>query len=181
MTKRRKPREAGTSVWVISDRTMYDTYVATVQAGPDVAIPLDRDRAIAYAMTVMTACAIAEYDAAAFRQFGKMGIEGSVAAMGLADLRSRRAPLDDKATAPLRFLPIVGHTDLKAALHVFLDDEPITQWTPAAARGHAQHVLDAAIVVDLDAVYLRFLTEMPSIAVENARVIVDDLRRWRDG
>jgi hypothetical protein len=167
------------AIWVISDRTADDVYIPTIQLGEDLAIPLPGAKATAYATTVLTAVAYAEYDAAVFAQMRLgVGVPEDLVATVLQGLREDRPPLDDATTAPLRFDPLISSRDKTAAVHVSLNGERFCQWTAADARGHAVHVLDVATGVPLDAAYLTHLRGL-NIAAERARSLVDDLRNWR--
>lgn len=175
-----KPRpEIGDAIWVISDRTHNDVYVTAVQVGPDTTIVLDRDRAVRYGMTVITAVQYAEYDAAVFAQAKDTGMDDRTAAQMVMDLRADRPPLDDDATAPLRFDPILAFKTKEAAVHVSLQGELFSQWTAADANGHAMHVLQVASAVDLDGAYRRYLFGTVGLDAARAAMLVDDLGHYR--
>jgi hypothetical protein len=174
--------EIGDAIWVISDRTPDDTYLVVVQVGPDTVITLPSAKgAEAYARAVIAACAYAEYDAAIFAQMHRVTKGDDQLAMSVVmDLREKRPPLDNVATAPLSFVPIVAHRTKKPAIHVELDRVPFSQWSPEEARGHAMHVLDAAAVVSLDAAFLNYQTTELGLDLERARAVVDQLREHRE-
>lgn len=168
-------------IWVVSDVAPDGTYVTTVQASDDTAVVLNRKRALRYAMAVYTAVAYAEYDAAVLNQLVSMGIGQEMAARCIADLRADRAPVDDAATDPLRFVPLVTATGRTPALYVDLGGRRIGQWTPADGRQHAGHVLDICAGVDLDAAYHRFLRGPVGLDDGRARAVVGTLGRYRCG
>jgi len=168
------------SVWVSSDRTVDDYYVATVHPSSDVSIPLTAHQAVAYAITVLRAVADAEYDAAVLAQITTAtGGDQHAAAATVMQLREARPPRDTAPTAPLVFTPIVSKANGHPFVLVHLHGQALTQWTPEDARGHAQHVLDVAIVADHDAAYLHYLTSVVALEPERARVAVDALRQHR--
>lgn len=166
------------AVWVESDRTPTGAYRATIHPTPDVSIPLDRRRALGYARAVITACEYADYDAAVIAQMRAAGL-GLVDAAGyVAALREMRRPVPDGDTAPLTYVPIVSQYDWRPYVHVYLHDAPLTQWTPDEARGHAMHVLSAAVAAHLDQRYYWHLTRTGATP-EQAAALVHDLHRHR--
>lgn len=169
------------AIWVISDVTPNGTYVATIQAGPDRAITLDRTQATAYVMAVLTAAVYAEYDAAVIRQHTALGLGLPTAAGAVKDMRADRAPLDDAATSPLRFESIVTAANRDPAVLVSLDGRRIAQWTAEETKGHALHVLEVVAVVDLDAAYYRYLRGPVRLDEGRARAVVGDLGQFRTG
>lgn len=174
--------EIGDAIWVISDRTIDDRYMVVVQVGPDTIVSLPtREAAEAYARTVIGAAAYAEYDAAILSQMMRVTkSDMAVSASVMADLRDRRPALDNAATAPLTFTPLVSARTNKPVIHVALNGALFSQWTPEDARGHALHVLDAAAVVGLDAAFLAYqLTEL-GLDAPRARAVVDQLREHRE-
>ena len=172
------------AVWVISDVAPDGTYVATVHAGQDVALTLDRDRAIAYAVTVLTATTRAQYDAAVWRQMltisrGRTdGDAQQAAALIVKGLREDRPPIDDSATAPFAFEPFVSHRTKEPGVFVSLNGKKISQWDLSDAEGHALHVLQIMIGVDLDASYRRHLIGTLGIEDWRARAVVGDLGKY---
>lgn len=169
------------AIWVISDVAPDGTYVTTVQASDDVAVVLDRDRALAYAVALYTAVGYAEYDAAVLAQLTTLGVGDRMAAECVADLRDDRAPVDDAATAPLRFVPLVTAAKREPALFVEVGGKRIAQWTTADGRQHAGHVLDICAGVDLDAAYFRFLRGPVGLDDDRARAVVESLGEHRIG
>lgn len=168
------------AVWVESGVAVDGTFVVEVNAAGDWSFVLNRERALAYVATVFDAAARAEYDAAVLRQLTSRGLARElVGAMIANDLRPDRPPLDDAATAPLRYTPIVSDSTRQPYVHVHLHGrgEPqfLTQWRPASARQHAGHVLDALAVVDLDAGYLRTLVGVIGLDAPRARAVIATL------
>lgn len=168
------------AVWVTSELLPDGRYITSISVNPDRAFTLDRDAARRYAATVFTAVAYAEYDTAVVRQLQAIGIALPDAAGFVVDLRADRPPLDDDATAPLRFEPLVAGTTLTPAVHIALDGELFCQWDPADARQHAGHVLDVAAAVDLDAAYRRLLVAQVGLDDARARAVVGDLAEHWD-
>jgi hypothetical protein len=179
VSRHRQGREPGDAIWVRSDRTHDDAYIATVEVGPDVSIPLSHHQALAYVMTVLGVVARAEYDAAVVAQMVAMGAGDDATASMVRQLRERYPALENVATAPLTFVPLVGRGDRKPYVHVALDGVTFCQWDSAAARQHAGYVLDVATVVDLDAAYLGYLTSVVQLKADVARATVDNLARHR--
>lgn len=189
MSRRRKPQpprrrpvdpeQRDAAVWVESAVTLDGTYVVEVHSSGDWSTILDRDRALAYAATAHDAAARAEYDAAVVAQLTSIGVEMEHAAGLLTDLRNDRPELDDKTTAPLRFVPGVSPA-LKPFVHVYLHEtEPMAQWSPAALRSHARNVLDVLATVDLDAAYRRALVSLVGLDDGRARAVVATLGEHR--
>lgn len=168
------------AIWVISDVTPFGTYVVTVQVGDDMAVTLDRSRAMRYALTVVDATTRAEYDAAVFAQMSALGIaDERTAAEPLIQLRTDRPPLDDDATAPLRFEPVVTSRKKRPVVHVHLGGKVISEWSPDDARGHAMHVLEVTCGVDLDSAYRRLLVGWVGLDDDKARTAVGDIANYR--
>ena len=179
---RRIQHEEPAAVWVESDRTPTGAYRATIHPTPDVSIsiPLDYRRATAYALAVVTACEYADYDAAVIAQMRAAGLGLTDAAGYVAALREMRRPVADSDTTPLTYVPIVSQHDWRPYVHVYLHDEPLTQWTPDEARGHAMHVLSAVVAAHLDQRYYWHLIRTGATP-EQAAMTVHDLRRHRAG
>lgn len=142
------------SLWVVSDVSPDGTYVLTIQTGDDIAVTLDRARALAYATTVMDAAARADYDAAVIAQLVARGISIKGAAELVADMRDDRPPLDPAVTEPFHFNPIVTAASREPAILLTLHGETVGQISTADAKGHAAHVLEVLAGVDLDAAYV---------------------------
>ncbi len=167
------------AIWVVSDVAPDGTYVTTVQATDDIAVTLNRRRATAYATALLTAIGYAEYDAAVYRQLVHLGIGEGLAAQCIADLRADRPPINDFATAPLRFVPLVTAGKKEPALYLELNGDRIAQWTAADGRQHAGHVLEVSVGVDLDAAYYRFLRGTVGLDDGRARAVVGTLGEHR--
>jgi hypothetical protein len=176
-----KPGATPSAIWVISDVALDGTYITTVHADDDTAITLDRDQAVAYAMAVMSAVTRAQYDAAVIAQMAHIGLPLPAAAQAVRGLRADRPPIDDKATAPLRFEPIVKSKSRQPVIHVHLGDRILTEWTPAETQGHAMYVLQVAAGVDLDAAYRRYLVGPVGMDDPTARAVVGDLGKYLSG
>jgi hypothetical protein len=169
----------GSAIYALSDVTADGSYVPTLQITDDRAVTFDDHRqAVEYAMFVMTAAELADYDAAVFRQATSMGMDRPVAAHMVAELRNRRPPIPDEATAPLRFVSIVTLKG-KPAVQIFLDGEPFGQWSPGSARRHAQQVLRAVLAAELDGVFYRYAVDVLGVDEPSSRALVTDLARHR--
>lgn len=102
-------RTLGDSIAVITDRTHDDHFTVAVVPGPDVTIPLDRDKAIAYATTVLTAVAHAGYDAAVIAQLRAMGDVDQLIPLVVGRLRNQRIAVGFiRPPRRLRRVPLVG-------------------------------------------------------------------------
>lgn len=168
-------------VMVRTDVAADGTYVVNIEFGPDHALPVDPQRAYRYAATVMAAAARAEYDAAVIAQLThKLELPREEAAKVVAEMRDDRPPLDTDATAPLALEPGVSAFTGSGFLAVVIAGKHVGQWTPGDARHHAQGVLEAVEVADLDATYHRYLAGSIGIDSDRARAVIDDLASWRE-
>jgi hypothetical protein len=181
-------------LWVISD-LVAGQYVTVVQAGDDIAIPLDTAAATAYATAVMTAVEYARYDAAILAQI--VALEGDLdlykaslaeldqsrsapgAAYLVARLRKARPPVNHQATAPLRFEPIVALSTRDPEINIMVRDQHVTSLTTYGAAAHAMHVLQVASAIGLDRQYRNLLTAHLNVSDLTARRMVDGLRDFR--
>ncbi|MGH9004145.1 MAG: hypothetical protein ACRDYV_13555 [Acidimicrobiia bacterium] len=166
--------------WVSSDVAADGTYIVTVSIG-DRARTLDRDGVLAYVLSLVRTASAAAHDSAVINLFtARLGLPKETAATFVAlELRPDRPEPDDEATYPLRFRPGVGERG--PFLHLYLDgrDEPIGQWDPADAHGHARHVLEALATADLDAALLRHLRGIAQVSEDSARAMIADLANYR--
>lgn len=166
-------------LWVTCDVPPDGSYQVAVGAGPDMSIPLDPDQAYAYAMAALTAVMHAQHDAAVLEQFTKkLGLPQGRAGYAVAAMRERRKPVDDAATAPLRFVPGVSAFNGKGFVHVHLGGKAWGQLEPAALAEHALYVLRAVTATDVDTVYLRYLTEDLGVPEDRAREAVADVGNY---
>lgn len=163
-------------------------YIAQVQASDDVVIELPYDRAVAYAMAVLNAAHRAHYLAAVTAQSWHVvtkhkeheEAEEHVRVM-LSELIKDLPELDDSDTAPLRFRPGIRKSG-KPAIRVTLPPhtEALTVWEFAETCEHAHHVLDAALVSNLDTAYRNDLTVNFQLDEQTARAAVEDLANYYD-
>lgn len=161
-------------LWVRSEVMPDGTYGVSINVGVDRAWALNRDQAVAYAVTCITRATEAEHDAAVFAAMRAAGIDVKVAGLFVVeDLRPDR-PDDDSATAPLRFRPALG---LKVGpfLMMDLDGSQAGELTPADLRNHAVGVLQALAAADLDAAARRALTGTMGLDDDRARAFVGSL------
>lgn len=169
-----------TKIDVGSEVTPEGTYVVTVNPTEDVAVTLDRDRAVRYGLTVLAAAQYAEYEAAVFAQMHAAGLGAMAAGAALTVLREQRRPLDHEATAPLFFEPILSASSRRGIVRMLLDGQQIAQLEPAVAAEHASVVLAVSAVGELDGLYYRWLCD-GVVREPTARHIVGDLSRHHGG
>lgn len=171
------------AVWVETDRTADDRYIAAIHFTDDLSLPLDRDQAIAYAVAVIEVAGEAEHDAAVIAQLTDLSVEPEVAACVILELREAREPRQHRhgdATGPVEWTPIVSARNRAPYIQGHINGKPLTQWTPDDARGHALHVLEAALNAPLDTAYFRTLTTTIGLPSETARNAVHALRDHRE-
>ena len=159
-----------------SDVAASGSYIAVLELGRDHVHPIDAGR---YGHAVLAAAERADYDAAVLRQLTDKGITADDAAAVIADLRRDRPPLDDTATAPLRFVPGVAQRDGRGFITLELDGAGIGQLDIDEARSHALHALGAGIAADLDAGYHHALRGIIGLDDHAARAAVADLAEYR--
>lgn len=153
-------------------------YTATVTARGTV-LPLTRETGLAYAATVMEAAARAEYDQAVYRHMYEMLGDHRQALSTVLELREDRLPLDDSATFPFTFEPLVLSKTMTGAVNGYVRGAAVTQWPVADARQHALHVLDAVVAVELDTAYHRYLKTVIGLEAADCRAAVGLLREHR--
>lgn len=166
---------------VVSELGRKGAYVTTLHVADDTSIVLERDRALRYATTVVTAAQYAAYDQALYAQAAGHGATDDNTVWMVGHLRDDRPPLDDDATEPLRFEPLCDSHTRTGGVAVWLGGRALSVWSIAETEQHALAVLGAAAVVDLDAGYRRFLIGKFGMAARRAAGTVEDLRRWRSG
>lgn len=168
----------GHHLMVKSDVAADGTYTACVEVGEDQAFPLDRQRAQAYAVAVLTAAMHAEHDAAVVAQFLAIGLTQDHATQAIAVMRQRRLPVDDAATEPLQFIPGVSLFTGDPFIHLLLEGKAFCQLRPADAVEHALYVLRILTAADVDGVYYRYLAQDLDLPEGNARATVADIGRY---
>lgn len=166
------------TVWIRTSPDPEGTYRPTIDVGDDVAYILTRESATEHVFNVLSAVAEAEYDAAVLRQMNNIVDEPQAAIQVVLDLRKDRP--DPISVGPLVFRPGVSTRTGNAFLKVMLNGKALGQWTIQDARDHALRVLEAVLVADLDAAYLRTLQTLIQIDEQTSRSIVGDLFKWRD-
>lgn len=117
--------------------------------------------------------------AAAGAELAALRAGAASAGFDLTGLPPEQAPLDDEATAPLRFEPLVTAVKKEPAVYLELNGQRIAQWNEADVRRHAMHVLEVVAAVDLDAAYHRYLIGTIGLDDGRARVVVGDLGKHR--
>lgn len=185
--KSRRPREPKTqdrALWATSELNPDGStdYIVTVTATDDCALSLKGDAAIRYCQAVTRAGVIAEHDAAVMAQLTRtLTITKIDAALTVGDLRQDREPVQDAATLPLRFEPIVSAGTGKPYVHLWANGERIAQATPGDCFRHAGQVMQVLAGVDLDSAYYRYLVGTIGIDGNRARQAVDDLGNYHTG
>lgn len=173
-------------VWIKTEpRPDNQGYLVTLSVGQDVAVTLDRDSALAYALYVQDAVSRARYDAAVVRQLTSLDIGLKEVGGLIADLRKDRPEMVHNW--PIKLEPGVSHRDGHPFLLLFFNPrvvhgrttEPIGQWETDAAVQHAQGVLDACLVADLDTGYLTALKGLIGLEEPSAMGAVDALAEFR--
>ena len=160
-------------LWVRSSVSAEGTYVATVEAGPDVAFALDPDAAVRYARHAMSAVARAEYDAAVLAQLLGTGLDLADVWEVVRGLRSDRPPLSTEW--PVTFEPIVSARTNEPVITMLVNGKPDCQLGTGALTGHAVDVLEISHGVDLDAAYRRHLVAIIGLDDATARATVAGL------
>jgi hypothetical protein len=177
------------AMWVGS-ALVNDEYVTVVRIG-DICIPLSKAQATAYANTVITAVQYACYDAAQmmFLAQTKVSKTGEApdeeaamygGAKVVTGMRRRRPDLDDQATSPLRFEPIVASRTRAPEVNVWHGTQQVAALTAAAACEHAMYVLAVAAGVGLDRIYRNVLASELSFGNDLAKRVVHGLQQHRD-
>lgn len=155
------------------------TYAVTVSFGPDSAVTLDQEGAVAYAAAVLEAGHAAEHDALILAELQHVGTPDRAALEVVAQVRARRG--DTKATGTdLVLVPGISSRTRKGFVTIKLGGKPIGQWDLADVRDHASAVLDASAVARLDSAYYTVLRETVQVDEPTARAMVGDLGRFRD-
>lgn len=167
-------------------------YITEVQPTDDLSISLPYDKAVEYGMAVLAAAHRAHYFAAVLAQTrhiiagrgprtaGNTVEVDESARLVLRDLIQDLPELDEQATAPLRFLPIIRRVDGRPMVRVSLPPhtEAITGWTFAEALHHAHAVLGQAIVSQLDTAYRTVISVTFGAGEQRGRAAVGDLGNY---
>lgn len=161
-------------IWVRSEVLPNGTYGVGLNVGEDRAWVLDRDQAVAYAVTCCARATEVEHDAAVFDLLTKrVGIsERDAAATVLKDIRPNR-PDEHAATEPLHFIGGLGRRG--PFLNMMLDGKQVGQLTPADLRDHAMGVLNVIAAADLDAALRTVLVGQFGLDDDTARAVVGSL------
>jgi len=171
-------QEEDGSVWVSSEVQTDGTYRLTLTFNPDDSITLDDEQALKYALAILEAAHIAEYEATILAQFKSADISEGTAARFIADnFRPFRA-LPETGTA-LELIPGISQRTKKPFLTVLLYGVETGQWDFKDAREHAQAILDVIIVARLDQVYHGALSDRLGMPDEKARAMVSTMAKFR--
>jgi len=167
-------------MWVASDRTYGNFYVATIHIGPDTSIPLETELGRRYALHIVRVASYALYDAALLCQFRAAGLEDEATAAWICNMREARPEPDNAATAPLLFTPMISMKG-RAVVRVDLGDQSLGVYPAEVAMTHAMQVLEAVAVAELDCAYYTALTTGETPLEEGAAVAtVSGLSAFRD-
>jgi len=164
------------TVWISTKLDQKGVYRPVLEVDSDTKYTLTEDSACKYAMYVLRAVAVAEHDAAVFRQLKEVTGSDEAAAQLIHDLRKERPDL--VPLVPLVLVPGVSASTGKAFLHVEIHGSKEGQWTMWDAREHALAVLESVCVADLDGAYLRILKAI-GIEEDRARTVIGGLGEWR--
>lgn len=167
------------STWVRSEPSADGkTYVVTLSAGSDHSIVLDRYTALNYALYVHDAVERARYDAAVRKQLViRLKLGEKEVAQVILDLRRDRP--EQQHDWPIKIIPGVSQRDGHPFLRLEMPDGKQGQWEIDDAISHANGVLEASIVADLDAGYYRILRGAVGVEEHIARNVIDDLANHR--
>lgn len=167
------------AVWIRTEPTIDGTgWMVTMELDADHTLALDRAAAMECAYVILGAAAYAEYDASVLRQM-RTRVKDEKSAMQLVvDLRKDRPDLDWTLMAPFSLVPGVN-SKAEPFLTVHMKGEPVGQWSLPDARTHALTILEALVVADLDAAYLRCLKGVVGLEDSTARNVVGDLQDFR--
>lgn len=158
--------------WIRTVPSAHGTYRPALDLD-GTAYDLGGGKALLHARAVITAAERATHDAAVYKQFGD---DTTHAGHLVVALRKDRLPID--WPTPLTLEPGVSAFTGEPFLHVAVNGIVSGQWTPADARGHAAHALEADEAAELDGAFYRCLVAC-DIDDHKARAIVADLANHR--
>jgi hypothetical protein len=168
-------------IQISSEVTPEGAYVVAVHPTPDLSVALDRERALRYGISVLTAAHYADYEAALWAQMRAAGVGVDAVFEAVSALRAQRRALDHEATAPLSFDPIISAKTRQGVVKVLLNGEQIGQLDSTDAAEHAHIVLAAVASAELDGLYYQWLRETAQVKERTARGAVTDLARHQTG
>lgn len=166
-----------TALWVSTDPTPDGVYRVNLMWGPDQALVLDQETAMAHAREVLNAAAEAEYDAAVAKQLRARGVDHKAVVQMVLDLRAERPEVPPPT--PMSLTPGVSAFTGQPFIGLHMHGKQIGQWSPDDARDHAVYVLMSLRVAELDSAYLRGLRAI-GLDDSTARAVVGDLATHRD-
>lgn len=175
--------EPGDGFWVEVDVSAAGEYCVVVRYGQDLVLPLPTPGAVTgYVTALMRAALYADYEAAVLAQTVTSGVsaEDAVGCL-IRELRVRRPPVDDGATAPFRFEPFLGYRSRQGGVFLWAGPDRVGQWTVDDCRKHAVDTLIVAQAAVMDGLYRGVLVDMVGVDDGTARRIVDDLGSHRVG
>lgn len=166
------------AVWIRTEPTIDGAgWMVTMELDADHTLALDRAAAMECAYVILGSAAYAEYDASVLRQM-RARVDDEHAMRLVVDLRKDRPDLDWSLMAPFSLVPGVN-SKAEPFLTVHMKGEPVGQWSLPDARTHAITILEALVVADLDAAYLRCLKGVVGLDDPIARTVVGDLADFR--
>lgn len=168
------------SIWIRTTPTLDGkSYYVVMEVDADHSVHLEKDKALEYAMEVLTVVQYAKTDGAILKQLRSLLPDaGDAVAQAITDMRKDRPETDFSICHPFSLTPGVTQAG-KAFIHVLMNEEPVGQWEPEDAEEHALGVLHAVITADLDGAYLRFLKSTIELEENTALATVADLANWR--
>ena len=173
-----KEPDVESHIWVRSDVMPDGSYRATIEFTPDESVTLNDEQAIKYAMAVLGAAHIAEYEAAILAQFKAAGVPEVAAAQYIAEKFRTLRTVPDTGTQ-LSLVPGISKLTKDAFLIVMLHGKESGQWDFNEARDHAQAVLDVIIAARLDQIYFLSLTKKMEMDDDLARRMVGGIGKFR--
>lgn len=113
-----------------------------------------------FATSTISAAMQAQLDQRIIAQLaGELQLPVEEAGQVVADLRRGRPAINDAATAPLTFRPIVAQRDMRAYVIVSYNGQQFAQWTVDDTLQFAQHVVQASVLAPMESDYTRYLVE----------------------
>lgn len=168
--------------WVRTEPTLDGkSWMVTLEFDQDKALALaGSTQVFGYVTGVMDACGRAEYDAAVYHQMTDLDKGEGSEQRALHIVRDLR---QDRPDLPVFNGVLALEPGVNARREPFLtlkwNDEPFAQWETHNARQHAMHILDAFVVADHDAAYLRYLRTNIGLEEGVARAVVAKLADFR--
>jgi len=171
--------EHANGVWIKSEPDEAGAYHLFLELGPDDVLPLSAKDVATWAWQVLTAVAIAEYDAAVLRQLTAFGSKREAATFVLAMRDDRADGQEIDMIEGLCLIPGVSATNWEPFLTLSRHGVDVGQWSRSDAREHVLNVQQALAVTDLDSAYLRVLRSRIGLDEHHAHFLVEHLSEYR--